>query len=81
VYLLFFADSAESAVVQGLMAGSVTAVIVATLLVLGALDRPYQTAGGLRPIAMERTLSILDDARADIGMDDRLPCDEAGRPR
>jgi hypothetical protein len=62
------------------MAGSVTAVIVATLLVLGALDRPYQTVGGLRPIAMERALSILDDARADIGMDDPLPCDEAGRP-
>jgi hypothetical protein len=80
VYLLFFADSAEPAVVQGLMAGSVTAVIVATLLVLGALDRPYQAVGGLRPIAMERTLSILDEARADIGMDDPLPCDEAGRP-
>lgn len=62
------------------MAGSVTAVIVATLLVLGALDRPYQDVGGLRPVAMERTLMILDEARAEIGMTDPLPCDEAGRP-
>jgi hypothetical protein len=29
---------------------------------------------------MERTLSILDEARAEIGSDDPLPCDEAGRP-
>ncbi len=43
VYLLFFADSGESAVVQGMMAGTVTAVVVATLLVLAALNHPFQT--------------------------------------
>ena len=81
VFLLFFADSGESAVVQGMMAGSVTAVIVATLLVLAALNRPYQqNIGGLRPVAMQRTLAIIDEARATLGMDDPLPCDAAGHP-
>jgi hypothetical protein len=81
VFLLFFADSGESAVVQGMMAGSVTAVIVATLLVLAALNRPYQQdIGGLRPVAMQRTLAIIDEARASLHMDDTLPCDADGHP-
>jgi Protein of unknown function (DUF4239) len=80
VYLLFFADSGESAVVQGLMAGSVTAVVVTTLLVLAALDRPYQPdIGGLRPHAMERSLEVLDEARAALDIDETLPCDDQGR--
>jgi cobalamin synthase len=81
VYVLFFADPGESAVVQGMMAGSVTAVIVATLLLLVALDRPYeQDVGGLRPLAMERSLEVLDDARAALGIDEAPPCDATGRP-
>jgi len=81
VYLLFFADSGESAVVQGMMAGSVTAVVVATLLVLAALNRPYQQdIGGLRPVAMQRSLAILDEARATLGIDNPLPCDATGDP-
>lgn len=81
VYLLFFADSGESAVVQGMMAGSVTAVMVATLLVLVALNNPFQDdLGGLRPIAMERSLAILDEARTTLGIDVELPCDEQGSP-
>ena len=43
VYLLFFADSGERAVVQGLLAGSVTAVIVASLA------RPVVAEPTLRP--------------------------------
>jgi hypothetical protein len=81
VYLLFFADSGESAVVQGMMAGTVTVVIVATLLVLGALNRPFETdVGGLRPVAMERSLAVLDEARTALGIDVPVPCDEDGRP-
>ena len=81
MFLLFFADSGESAVVQGMMAGSVTAVVVATLLVLAALNRPYeQEIGGLRPVAMQRSLVTLDKARAELGIDDPLPCDPVGDP-
>jgi hypothetical protein len=81
VYLLFFADSGESAVVQGMMAGTVTAVVVATLLVLAALNRPFQQdIGGLRPVAMQRSLTILGEARSTLQMDDPLPCDADGAP-
>jgi len=81
LYMLFFADSGESAVVQAIMAGSVTAVIVATLLMLTALNRPYQQdIGGLDPVAMERTLAILDEARTTLSLDEPLPCDASGTP-
>jgi len=81
VYVLFFADSGERAVVQGLMAGSVTAVVVASLLVLSSLNRPYDTdVGGIRPVAMQRSLEVIGSARGALDLDEPLPCDSAGRP-
>jgi hypothetical protein len=81
LYTLFFADSGEAAVVQALMAGSVTAVLVAALLLLGMLNRPYQQdIGGLSPVAMEHTLDIIDQLRTTTGIDEPPPCDGAGRP-
>jgi hypothetical protein len=81
VYVLFFADSGERAVVQGLMAGSVTAVVVASLLVLSSLNRPYDTGvGGIRPIAMQRSLEIMASARVALDLDEPLPCDAVGQP-
>ena len=45
VFMLFFADSGERAVVQGFLMGAVTAVVVATLLTLGVLnDRTLATS-------------------------------------
>lgn len=80
-YVLFFADSGERAVVQGLMAGSVTAVVVASLLVLSSLNRPYDTdVGGIRPVAMQRSLEIIGSARVALELDDPLPCDAVGQP-
>jgi len=81
VYLLFFADSGESVVVQGMMAGTVTAVIVATLLVLVALNRPYeQEIGGLRPVAMERSLTIMNEVSQMLDITATPPCDATGNP-
>ena len=61
VFMLFFADSAERAVVQATMMGGVAIVITSTLLLLWFLDHPYHSGpGGLRPVAMERTIHILD---------------------
>jgi hypothetical protein len=81
VYVLFFADSGESAVVQGMMAGTVTAITVALLLVLAALNRPYDPGlGGLRPTAMQRSLSIMDEAVAVLGLEVSPPCDASGEP-
>ena len=81
VYMLFFADRGERAVTQGLLMGSVTSVIVLMLLLLGFLDKPFQTGiGGLRPVAMERTLRIAQDAFTAIGAEVRIPCDAQGEP-
>jgi hypothetical protein len=80
VYVLFFADSGEAASAQAIMAGSVAAVVAASLLVLAALNRPYESSiGGLQPGAMERTLAIVDEARTEFGVDDVVPCDELGQ--
>jgi hypothetical protein len=81
IYMLFFADSGERAVVQGLLMGSVVAVIVATLLLIGVLDQPYRPGPGqLRPVAMDQTLVLIDQARDALGQDDPPPCDTQGRP-
>ena len=81
IYMLFFADSGERAVVQGVLMGSVVAVIVATLLLIGILDKPYRPGlGELRPVAMEQTLGLIDQARDALGQDDPPPCDAQGRP-
>ena len=81
VFMLFFADSGEPVVVQGFIMGAVTAVIVATLLTLGVLNRPYSPDfGGLQPTAMQRTLGTLDNAREALNLSDPLPCDGSGQP-
>jgi hypothetical protein len=81
MYMLFFADSGERAIVQGVLMGSVVAAIVATLVLIGILDKPYRPGPGeLRPVAMEQTLVLIDQARDALGQDDPLPCDAEGRP-
>jgi hypothetical protein len=81
VFTLFFADSGERAVVQGLLMGAVAAVIVAMLLLLNALDNPFHDGvGGLDPVAMERGLRIIDEALGAVGEQVRIPCDAVGSP-
>jgi hypothetical protein len=81
VFMLFFADSGERAVTQALLMGSVTAVVVATLLTLGVLNHPYaQGYGGIRPTAMQRSLVTLEEAREALSLSDPIPCDDVGRP-
>jgi hypothetical protein len=80
-YMLFFADSGERAKSQAMLIGSVTAVITAMLLLIQFLDDPYRPgAGGLQPVAMERTLGILEQERSVAGQTGPLPCDAEGRP-
>ena len=81
VYMLFFSDSGERAIVQALLMGSVVAVIVSLLMLLQFLDDPFHDGvGGLRPVAMERTLEILQAQVADAGLVIEPPCDEIGNP-
>jgi hypothetical protein len=79
VYVLFFADSGEGAVTQAMLMGSVVAVIVLLLQLIQFLDDPLQPGvGALRPVAMERTLEIIDQELAIIGDATPPPCDERG---
>jgi hypothetical protein len=78
-YMLFFADSGEGAVAQAMLMGSATTVIVVTLAAINALDNPYRPGvGQIKPIAMERSLRILDDARAVLNVRAPVPCDARG---
>jgi hypothetical protein len=80
-FMLFFADSAERAVVQAVLMGSVVSVIVMLLLLLQFLDNPFHRGtGSLRPAAMERILEVVDEERAIVGDDAPLPCNELGIP-
>ena len=81
IYMLFFADSGEGAVTQGVLMGSVTSVIVTMLLLLAFLDNPFhEGVGGLKPVAMERSLAILDEALPSIAPGTVAPCDASGHP-
>jgi len=81
VYMLFFADSGEGPVTQGVLMGSVTAVVTTLLLLLNGLDKPFHSGvGGLRPVAMERTLRIIDQALGATRLEVRAPCDAQGSP-
>ena len=53
------------------------------LLLLQFLNNPFHAgAGGLRPVAMERSLKIINAELADSGRDNLVfPCDAEGNPR
>jgi hypothetical protein len=71
------ADAGERPWVQGITIGSVTALVIAGLLVVAFLESPYgDHAGGVRPTEMERTLALME---AEPGRAP-LPCDERGLP-
>jgi hypothetical protein len=77
--MLFFADSGERAIVQALVIGTVVSVITTMLLLLSALDNPFhEGVGGLRPVALERALKIIDQELAIAGQDQAPPCDARG---
>jgi hypothetical protein len=79
VYTLFFADSGERAVVQALLMGSVVTVIAALLLLLQSLNDPFHGGvGGLKPIAMNRSLRLIDEVLPNLDAKVRIPCNLAG---
>ena len=80
--LLLFADSGERAFVQASMIGGVTIVVASTLLLLFFLDNPYERGiGGLKPVAMQRSLRQLTAITAILGKPVVLPCSPDGLPR
>jgi Protein of unknown function (DUF4239) len=82
VFMLFFADCAERAIVQATMMASVAVVITSTLLLLWFLNNPYHGGpGGLRPFAMERTAARLERDTGIAAGRFRIPCDSKGAAR
>jgi hypothetical protein len=82
VYMLFFADPAERAVTQGLLMGSVTAIISMLLLLLVYFNNPYgEGVGRLSPTAMERTVRIIEEELTIVGLEVDLPCGPDGAAR
>jgi hypothetical protein len=80
-YMLFFADRGEGAGAQAMLMGSATTVVVLTLMAISSLDSPYrQGLGQIEPVAMERSLRILESARAVLNERAPLPCDARGAP-
>ncbi len=81
VYMLFFADSGEPTLTQAMLMGSVASVITVMLLLLGSLDSPFHSGvGGLKPVAMERSLRVLDEVLPSFAPGVKPPCDARGRP-
>ena len=79
-YLIVYADRRDRWWVQALMTGSVTLLVVAGLLVVALLDRPYQQDGAyVAPTEMQTTLRLME---RDFAGDPTFlpPCDEQGRP-
>jgi hypothetical protein len=79
VFMLFFADRGEGSVTQAVLIGTVVAVITTLLLLLYALDNPFgEGIGGLDPVAMERSLRLVDEALGAVGGQVPIPCDVEG---
>jgi hypothetical protein len=79
LFMLFFADSSEGPVVQATMMGGVAVLVTSLLLLLGFLDHPYQGFGALKPVAMEKTIGLLQQETPAIG-GVTAPCSQTGSP-
>ncbi|KRF00259.1 hypothetical protein ASG88_12885 [Nocardioides sp. Soil777] len=81
-YLLFFADPGEGRVPQGMLMGSATVVITLLLQLLMFFNHPHgDGVGRLHPIAMERSLRVIDIQAEAVGLDVTAPCDDHGNAR
>ena len=78
-FMLFFADRDEGWGAQAMLMGSATTVIVLTLTAISALGHPYRSGQGqIQPVAMERSLRVLDTARGVLNQTAPLPCNARG---
>ena len=81
-YMLFFADSAERTATQGMLMGSVTVVITLLMMLLVFFNHPHGSGvGRLKPVAMERTIRLIDTQAELVGIQVTPPCDARGNAR
>jgi hypothetical protein len=77
-YMLLFADAAERILVQCVLIGVVTALIVTPLLLIDFLDHPYRNStGSITPTSMRLTLTAMEHDRQPAVA---LPCTPDGAP-
>jgi hypothetical protein len=75
--LLFVDRRSEALFVQFILMASVTAIVIAGLLLIWFLDHPYYDRNGsIKPIEMEETISIMEQQRPELVP----PCDRTGEP-
>jgi hypothetical protein len=61
------------------MIGSATAALAVTLLAIHTLANPYRPGlGSVRPVAMQRSLRMVDEARIILRDTAPIPCDSTG---
>jgi len=80
LYVIVFADRRERWWVQGAMIGTITALVVSSLLVIHFLDHPFSKDGAyIPPNEMTTTLRLIED---EVSGDPSItfPCDAQGRP-
>jgi hypothetical protein len=79
-FVFLFADRGEGAV-QSVLIGTVTAMLVAGLLLILFLDQPYHRgAGSLKSTAMEQSLLHMDELTQTLHLDLPNLCDGQGNP-
>jgi preprotein translocase subunit SecG len=75
-FVLFYADPAEAVRAQALIAGSVTAVVVAGILLVVFLNSPYGSGSGtIKPSAMGHSLALMQAQYRGT-----VPCTPDGAP-
>jgi hypothetical protein len=80
-FAFLFADRGEGVVPQSVIAATIVAMLVTSLLVIRFLDHPYSKGtGGLKPTDMTRVLGQIDAASRELGLHVPIPCNAAGRP-
>jgi hypothetical protein len=76
-YMCFYADPAEPIVVQAMMIGVVTTMVVAGMLVVRFLDQPYSDASGsIKPAAMTMSLQQMEAESRASGTGRARLCDD-----
>jgi hypothetical protein len=81
VFVLLFADPRELRVSQLVMIAAVTTGVVASLLTVNFLDRPYGNhAGAITPTAMRAAETSMQREQAVRGLRPTQPCDLSGNP-
>lgn len=80
-FVLLYADPAERLIGQAVFVGSVTAVIVSSLLAVALLSSPFQGGhGSVGPTDMRYTLALVEAEGAALHDPLATPCDARGVP-